>query len=172
MAQEAVAPALSPELTTVAPAELRAPRPERDSWLVAIGHAGAIWLAVYGLLASEQASVPSAVLFAVLITGVWLSSMNIATGAASRLTLALGETGAVVLSVLAGLFAVSAVALWVPGLHLQPLRLLVVASAVSVLSTAWKAFVSRGVPQQRRVLIVGGGEWHWGRWRKVAAHAV
>jgi exopolysaccharide biosynthesis polyprenyl glycosylphosphotransferase len=156
--QEATVPALPPELTTVAPAELRAPRPERDNWLIAIGHAGVIWLAVYGLLTSEQASVPSAVLFAALITGVWLSSMSIAAGAASRLTLALGETGAVFLSVLAGLFAVSAVALWVPGLHLQPLRLLVMATAITVLSAAWKTFVSRGLPQQRRVLIVGGGE--------------
>ncbi len=147
---EAVAPVVG--------AHIRAPRYERDSWLAAIGHAGVIWLAVYILLASEQTSVPTAVLFAVLITAVWLSSMSIAAGAASRLTLALGETGAVFLSLLAGLFAVSAAALWLPGLHLRPLRLLVMASAISVLSAAWKAFALRGLPQQGRVLIVGGGE--------------
>ncbi len=147
---EAVAPVVG--------AQIRAPRYERDSWLAAIGHAGVIWLAVYSLLASEQASVPAAVVFAVLITAVWLSSMSIAAGAASRLTLALGGTGAVFLSLLAGLFAVSAAALWLPGLHLRPVRLLVMASAISVLSAAWRAFVSRGLPQQRRVLIVGGGE--------------
>ena len=156
---EAVAPVVGAhELAAVTPAELRAPRNERDTWLVAIGHAGVIWLAVYGLLASEQATVSTAVLFAVLITGVWLFSMSIAASAASRLTLALGDTGAVFLRVLAGLFAVSAVSLWVPGLHLRPLRLLVMASAISVLSAAWRAFVSRGLPQQRRVLIVGGGD--------------
>lgn len=133
------------------------PPHERQQWLAALGQAGIVWLAVYTQLASQQQTVLAAALFGVLTAGVWLTGMSAASTASSRLEIALGETGMLVVSVLGGLVGVSAIAPWLPGVELDPLRLLAMAVAITALTAAWRTYVTRGLVPVRRVLLVGGG---------------
>ena len=164
-----VAEALSRPLEVVAPVEAEAahapvttvparlPRYERQQWLAALGHAGLVWLVVYTQLASQQATVLAAALYAGLAAAVWIGAMSATTTATGRFAIALGDVGTLVLSVLGGLVGVSALATWLPGMHLTPGRLLMTAVAIAVLTSAWNGFVARGLIPGRRVLLVGGG---------------
>jgi exopolysaccharide biosynthesis polyprenyl glycosylphosphotransferase len=117
-------------------------------WLIAGGRAALIWLPVYALLAHELSSF-GAVATTSLVTAVWLVALR----AALSTYFTLGPAVASAVGTATGLFAVSAVDLWMPGLNLEAVKLAETALAVFVLSAAWERFIR--VIAKRRVLIVG-----------------
>jgi exopolysaccharide biosynthesis polyprenyl glycosylphosphotransferase len=117
-------------------------------WLVAGGRAALIWLPVYALLAHELSSF-GAVATTSLVTGVWLVALR----AALSTYFTLGPAVASAVGTATGLFAVSAVDLWMPGMNLEAVKLAETALAVFVLSAAWERCIR--IIAKRRVLIVG-----------------
>jgi exopolysaccharide biosynthesis polyprenyl glycosylphosphotransferase len=139
------------------PRTLRVTR--RGAELIAsAGRAGVIWLPVYALLASEFTSLGNLLVVSILVTAVWLLALR-ASFAAGRLSLlALGPVAAAALGTATGFVAACAFTLWVPGLRVSPLRMLLIAASVFVLSAAWEALVYRSIASRRRVLVVGTGD--------------
>jgi exopolysaccharide biosynthesis polyprenyl glycosylphosphotransferase len=146
--------AAAPELE---PAVIPAPAARRRRWVAYTGYAGLVWLAVYAMLAGDGRSMPAAMGTAILLTGIWLVTLQQAISAARLHTFSTGVGGATLLGSALGVAASSALAVWVPTFDLEPLSLLAMGAAIALLTTAWRAFLSEADKHPQRILIVGAG---------------
>jgi exopolysaccharide biosynthesis polyprenyl glycosylphosphotransferase len=119
-------------------------------WLVLGGRAILIWLPVYVLLAQTLPPI-RAVLAAAIVSGIWLLGLRAALSA----YFTLGPAVASAAGTVTGLVTISALDLWMPGIHLGAGKLAEAAVAVFVLSAIWEHVV-RSIAK-RRVLVVGTG---------------
>ena len=109
-----------------------------------------VWLPAFALVATPGAPL-SAVVTASLVTALWFVALR----AAFANYFTLGPVVASAVGTATGLVGVSALALWMPGMHFGEARLAETAVAVFALSAAWEYAVRSVV--KRRVLIVGTG---------------
>ena len=109
-----------------------------------------VWLPAFALVATPGAPL-SAVVTASLVTALWFVALR----AAFANYFTLGPVVASAVGTATGLVGVSALALWMPGMHFGEARLAETAIAVFALSAAWEYAVRSVV--KRRVLIVGTG---------------
>jgi exopolysaccharide biosynthesis polyprenyl glycosylphosphotransferase len=126
-----------------------------------------IWFASLVAVAGG-ALTPATVGLALLCTVVWSFALNRAYAAARIKRVAVGPGFATGIGIAAGLAGLSALALWVPWLGLVPLRLVEAAGLVLLAVAAWEGFVERSRPEQRRILLVGGGAGGAGLLRMLA----
>jgi exopolysaccharide biosynthesis polyprenyl glycosylphosphotransferase len=138
--------------------KLRVRTPQR---LVLIGRLGLIFLPALVFCLRELPTVTVALAAAATFTAAWFGATRVVLAACRPAQAALGQAGSTALASLAGVVAVSAVALWIPSLSICPLTVVQVAAAVFVLQLAWERLVRASAAERRRVLVVGahdGGE--------------
>ena len=133
-----------------APAERAAARAGDMRWVTAAGRAVLIFMPCYTIM-GPRFSTGLGLAAASLLTAVWLIALRSAF-AAVHFTLGVPIRCAV--GTATGFVAVSAVALWVPGLGMSGWTILALALAVFTLTTIWE-IVAQRVVAKRRVLVVG-----------------
>jgi exopolysaccharide biosynthesis polyprenyl glycosylphosphotransferase len=129
--------------------------------LVLAGRLGLIFLPTLVFSLREFSSVSLALVAAATITVTWFGATRVVLAACRPAQAALGQAGSTALASMAGVVAVSALALWIPPLSIRPLTVVQVAAAVFVLQLAWERLVRASAAERRRVLVIGahdGGE--------------
>jgi exopolysaccharide biosynthesis polyprenyl glycosylphosphotransferase len=139
------------------PVELR-PRAGRP-WsvkLVAVGGgAAAVWLAVFVPYFSQRPFTGAGLAAVTVVTTIWTAALRTAF-AASPGTIGTGLPAAI--GSFTGLVAVGAIDSWFPGLHLEPIALVVIALGVWASAGTWEWFVRHTSVGRRSVLVVGTDE--------------
>ena len=121
-------------------------------WVADAGRAAMIWLPVFFLAASRNASLGTTLAVSFVIGGVWFFTLR---SAYRSVPLTLGPVVPAVVGALTGLVVVSALNLWLPDMGLPATTLLLTAVAVFVLSLAWEVTWQRLFAAKGRVLVVG-----------------
>ena len=131
-------------------AERATARAADTRWVTEAGRAVLIFMPCYTIV-GPRFSTGLGIGAASLLTVVWLISLRSAF-AAVHFTLGVPIRCAV--GTTTGFVAVSAVALWVPGLGMSGWTILALAAAVFTLTTIWE-IVAQRIVAKRRVLVVG-----------------
>lgn len=141
---------LSP--TLVAAANLvAAVKAGKSKWFAAGGRAALVWVPCYALMSQRFGASGIALGASVLLAAIWLTALRSAFAAVH---LTLGAPVRCAVGTATGLVAVSAAALWIPGLSMSASTLLALAASIFVLATIWEGTIRRIVGKQR-VLVVG-----------------
>jgi len=120
-------------------------------WVAAAGRVVLVWVPCYMLMGYRFGPSPTALAASSLLTMVWLVSLR-SGFAAVHFTL--GPAVRTAVGTTTGMVAVSAVALWVPGLGMSSSTIFALALSVFTLTTIWESVAQR-VVGKRRVLVVG-----------------
>jgi exopolysaccharide biosynthesis polyprenyl glycosylphosphotransferase len=120
-------------------------------WVAAAGRVLLVWVPCYMLMGYRFGPSPTALAASSLLTVVWLVSLRSAFAAVH---FTLGAAVRTAVGTTTGLVAVSAVALWVPGLGMSSSTIFALALSVFTLTTIWESVAQR-VVGKRRVLVVG-----------------
>jgi len=120
-------------------------------WVAAAGRVVLVWVPCYMLMGYRFGPSPTALAASSLLTMVWLVSLR-SGFAAVHFTL--GPAVRTAVGTTTGMVAVSAVALWVPGLGMSSSTIFALGLSVFTLTTIWESVAQR-VVGKRRVLVVG-----------------
>jgi exopolysaccharide biosynthesis polyprenyl glycosylphosphotransferase len=120
-------------------------------WVAAAGRVLLVWVPCYTLMGYRFGASGTGVAAASLLAMVWLVSLR-SGFAAVHFTL--GPAVRCAVGTVTGVVAVSAVALWVPGLGMSLSTIVALAVSVFTLTTIWESVAQR-VIGKRRVLVVG-----------------
>ena len=120
-------------------------------WVAAAGRIVLVWVPCYTLMGYRFGPSPTALAASTMLAAVWLVSLRSAFAAVH---FTLGAAVRTAVGAVTGMIAVSAVALWVPGLGMSTSTILALTLSVFALTTIWEAVAQR-VVGKRRVLVIG-----------------
>ena len=120
-------------------------------WVAAAGRIVLVWVPCYTLMGYRFGPSPTALAASTMLAAVWLVSLRSAFAAVH---FTLGPAVRTAVGAVTGMIAVSAVALWVPGLGMSTSTILALTLSVFALTTIWEAVAQR-VVGKRRVLVIG-----------------
>jgi exopolysaccharide biosynthesis polyprenyl glycosylphosphotransferase len=120
-------------------------------WVAAAGRVVLVWVPCYTLMGYRFGPSATALAGSTLLASVWLVSLRSAFAAVH---FTLGPAVRTAVGTTTGMVAVSAVAMWVPGLGMSTSTIVALTISVFALTTIWEAVAQR-VVGKRRVLVIG-----------------
>jgi exopolysaccharide biosynthesis polyprenyl glycosylphosphotransferase len=120
-------------------------------WVAAAGRVVLVWVPCYTLMGYRFGPSATALAGSALLASVWLVSLRSAFAAVH---FTLGPAVRTAVGTTTGMVAVSAVAMWVPGLGMSTSTIVALTISVFALTTIWEAVAQR-VVGKRRVLVIG-----------------
>jgi exopolysaccharide biosynthesis polyprenyl glycosylphosphotransferase len=120
-------------------------------WVASAGRVVLVWVPCYTLMGYRFGLSATALVASSLLTAVWLVSLRSAFAAVH---FTLGPAVRTGVGTATGMVAVSALAVWVPGLGMSVSTIAALTFSVFVLTAIWES-VSQRVVGKRRVLVVG-----------------
>jgi exopolysaccharide biosynthesis polyprenyl glycosylphosphotransferase len=120
-------------------------------WVAAAGRVVLVWVPCYTLMGYRFGTSATALAGSTLLALVWLVSLRSAFAAVH---FTLGPAVRTAVGTTTGMVAVSAVAMWVPGLGMSTSTIVALTISVFALTTIWEAVAQR-VVGKRRVLVIG-----------------